>query len=85
MPKVYQHAAARRDLVEHFIYLAESAGLEIAEQFLTDAEASFNALAERPMIGTPLMLRHPDLASIPAPETKKARSESIWLVAEWSG
>jgi toxin ParE1/3/4 len=64
MPKVYQHAAARRDLVEHFIYLAESAGLEIAEQFLTDAEASFNALAERPMIGTPLMLRHPDLAGL---------------------
>jgi len=64
MPKVYQHAAARRDLVEHFIHLAESAGLEIAEKFLTDAEASFNALAERPMIGTPLALRHPDLAGL---------------------
>jgi toxin ParE1/3/4 len=33
MPKVYQHAAARRDLVEHFIYLAESAGLGSRSSF----------------------------------------------------
>lgn len=30
MPKVYQHAAARRDLIEHFVYLAENAGLRQA-------------------------------------------------------
>lgn len=27
MPTVHQHAAARRDLVEQFVYLAEQAGL----------------------------------------------------------
>ena len=59
MPKVYQHAAAKRDLVEHFVYLAENAGLAIAERFLTNAEASFNDLAGQPMIGAPLTLRHP--------------------------
>ena len=42
MPKVYQRAAARRDLVEHFVYLAENASLDIAERFLTNAEAGFN-------------------------------------------
>lgn len=42
MPTVYQHAAARRDLVEQFVYLAEEAGLDTAERFLTNAEASFN-------------------------------------------
>lgn len=31
MPKIYQRAAARRDLVEHFVYLAENANLETAE------------------------------------------------------
>ena len=40
MPKVYQRAVARRDLVEHFVYLAENAGLDIAERFLTNAPTS---------------------------------------------
>ena len=48
MPKVYQRATARRDLVEHFIYLAENAGLDTAERFLTSAEASFGDLALQP-------------------------------------
>ena len=64
MPKVYQRAAARRDLVEHFVYLGENAGLNTAERFLTNAEASFNDLAVQPMIGAPLTLRHPDLAGM---------------------
>lgn len=37
MPTVYQHAAARRDLVEQFVYLAEEAGLDTAEGFLASA------------------------------------------------
>ncbi|MFZ2650141.1 MAG: type II toxin-antitoxin system RelE/ParE family toxin [Burkholderiaceae bacterium] len=64
MPKVYQRAAARRDLVEHFVYLAENAGLNTAERFLTNAEVSFNDLAGQPMIGMALTLRHPDLAGL---------------------
>ncbi len=64
MPKVYRRAVAKRDLVEHFIYLAENAHLEIAERFLTNAEASFNDLADQPMIGAPLGLRHPELVGL---------------------
>lgn len=64
MPKVYQRAVARRDLVEHFVYLAENAGLDIAERFLTNAATSFNELADQPMIGSPLTLRHPELAGM---------------------
>ena len=64
MPMVYQRAAARRDLVEQFVYLAEQAGLDTAERFLTNAEASFNDLARQPMIGAPLTLRHPNLAGM---------------------
>ena len=64
MQKVTQRAAARRDLVEHFVHLAENAGPDTAERFLTHAEASFNDLAGQPMIGAPLKLRHPELADI---------------------
>ena len=45
MPTVTQREAARRDLVEHFVYLAENAGLDVAERFLSNAEASFTELA----------------------------------------
>jgi len=64
MATVYQRAAARRDLIEHFVYLAENAGLDTAERFLANAEASFSDLAGQPMIGAPLTLRHPDLAGM---------------------
>jgi toxin ParE1/3/4 len=64
MPMVYQHAAARRDLVEQFVYLAGEAGLDTAERFLTCAEASFNDLARQPLIGAPLTQHHPDLATM---------------------
>ena len=56
--------AARRDLVEHFAYLAENAGLDIAERFLTCAEASFSGLCRQPLMGAPLTLSHPELAGM---------------------
>jgi len=59
MPTVFQRAAARNDLMEHFVYLAENAGLNVAERFLTNAEASFNDLAEQPKMGAQLKLKNP--------------------------
>lgn len=50
MPTVIQREAARRDLVEHFVHLAEAAGLDVAERFLTQAEASFLDLACQPNV-----------------------------------
>jgi hypothetical protein len=38
MRRVYKRPEARRDLIEHFVYLAEEAGEEVAEKFLTQAE-----------------------------------------------
>jgi toxin ParE1/3/4 len=61
MPRVTKREAARRDLVEHFVYLAENAGVDVAERFLSSAEASFADLARQPMIGAPLTLKHPVL------------------------
>jgi toxin ParE1/3/4 len=64
MGRVYRRAAARRDLVEHFVHLAESAGAEMAERFLNSARFSFEALAKQPMIGAPIQTRSPVLAGM---------------------
>lgn len=64
MPRIDQREAARRDLIAHFVYLAENAGLDVAGRFLTQAEATFADLARQPMIGAPLHLKHPDLAHV---------------------
>ena len=64
MAAVYRRAAARRDLIEHYVYLAEHAGEETAERFLANAEASFNDLANQPRIGAPLLLKVPELAGL---------------------
>ena len=62
MGQVSARATARDDLVDHFVYLAESASLETAERFLARAEESFTDLASHPDMGSPLALRHCDLA-----------------------
>ena len=64
MPKVYRRATARRDLIDHFVYLAENASVDTAERFLAHAEASFDDLAEQPMMGAPLTLKSPELAGL---------------------
>jgi toxin ParE1/3/4 len=64
MPSVFQREAAKRDLVEHFVYLAENAGLDVAERFLDHARASFEELSRQPKMGAPVTLKHPDLAGM---------------------
>jgi toxin ParE1/3/4 len=64
MPQISQREAARRDLVEHFVYLEEQAGLDLAERFLSHAQVSFEELARQPMICAPLPHAQPDLSGI---------------------
>ena len=85
MPSVYQHAAARLDLVEQFVYLAEEAGLDRAERFLASAEASFNDLARQPMIGAPLTLRQPNLATMRKWRIKDFESHLIFYIPHSDG
>jgi toxin ParE1/3/4 len=54
MPRVFKRAAARRDLVQHYVYLAENAGDAVADRFLECAESSFAALSEHPEMGAAL-------------------------------
>jgi len=44
MARLYQRAAARRDLVEHYVHLAENASLETAERFLDNVRVSLDVL-----------------------------------------
>jgi toxin ParE1/3/4 len=64
MPQVTQRLVARNDLIKHFIYLAENAGLDIADRFLTNAETTFTLLAEQPMLGVDLTLQRSDLTGL---------------------
>ncbi|MDR3419216.1 MAG: type II toxin-antitoxin system RelE/ParE family toxin [Nevskia sp.] len=64
MPRVYKRGTAELDLEEHYLYLAENAGANIADRFLGNAEASFADLAGQPGIGSPMHLRNSELASL---------------------
>lgn len=46
------------------MYLAENAGSNVADRFLANSEASFGDLALQPGIGSPLLLRSPELAGM---------------------
>ena len=45
MADVFIRPAARRDLVERFVYLVERAGEATADRFLANAKATFSKLA----------------------------------------
>jgi len=59
MPKINRRKIAENDLVDCYIYLAENVSLAMADQFLKNAEASFNELALNPLMGSPLILQNP--------------------------
>jgi toxin ParE1/3/4 len=61
---VYKRASAERDLIEHYVYLAEQAGMETAERFLATADESFEELSRYPGLGVGLSLRSPKLAGL---------------------
>lgn len=64
MSVVTKRATAKRDLIDHFVYLAENASVDVADRFLANAEASFNVLSQQPSMGAPLTFRHPDLTDM---------------------
>lgn len=85
MPAVYQRAAARNDLVEHFVYLAENAGLDVAERFLTNAEASFDDLAQQPKMGAQLKLKNQALSGVRKWRVKDFDNHLIFYVPHQDG
>lgn len=82
---VFTRPAARRDLVEHYVYLAENAGEEIADRFLANAEARFTGLTEYPEMGVPLRLRQPELAGLRKWQVKDFEKFLIFYLARRDG
>jgi toxin ParE1/3/4 len=64
MAQVQKRATAKRDLVQHYVYLAETAGIETAERFLLQADASFADLAIHPGMGVALTVHRSELAGM---------------------
>ncbi len=85
MPRVFKRAAARRDLVEHYVYLAENAGEPIADRFLACAEASFVSLSEHPERGAALTLRRPALAELRKWRIREFENFLIFYVSRTNG
>lgn len=62
--KIYRSKQARADILQCFVYLAENAGIAIAERFLKNTQLSFELLSQNPLIGSQLKLKNPKLAEI---------------------
>jgi toxin ParE1/3/4 len=70
MPKVLRQPAAKRDLIHHYVYLAEHASLETAKKFRRSVAATYVKLAQNPRIGAPrpsTQLPQADLRIFPVP------------------
>src|SRR5437870_3088737 len=64
MPTVKTRVAAKRDLVVHFAYIGERAGVAAAERFAQASESSFAELARHPEIGAPGKIRRGRFAGV---------------------
>jgi toxin ParE1/3/4 len=53
MGRTVVRPAARRDLIRHFAYLGENAGIATARRFQQAARFTFDELAAAPRIGSP--------------------------------
>jgi toxin ParE1/3/4 len=62
MGHIERSAAARADLISHFVYMAQEASEAIAVRFLDRAQESFGLLAEQPKIGPAVPTKSPALA-----------------------
>jgi toxin ParE1/3/4 len=61
---VFQRPAARRDLIEHYVYLAENAAETLADRFLTRAQESFSQDPRQPLMSSPVASRRRALAGL---------------------
>jgi toxin ParE1/3/4 len=64
MARITQRPAARRDLMHHFVYLTEHAGLETAQRFRQAAQETYAELAEMPQIGVSGKVRQGRFADV---------------------
>jgi toxin ParE1/3/4 len=62
-PQVFRRPRARRDVVEHAVYISAE-NLEAAERFLDAIEQAFTLLVKNPAIGSSRELSNPRLVGL---------------------
>ncbi len=66
MARVIKRVAAKRDLMDHFVFLGDKASVDVARRFLHACNVSFQALAHMPELGTQRSFRNPRFSSVRA-------------------
>ena len=61
---VVRSEAARADLLDHYVYLAEEASEAVAERFWQRLEESFRLLASQPHVGPAVPTTNPELRNV---------------------
>ena len=51
MARVLKREAAKRDLIQQWVWYAENAGIEVADRFLEAADSTLKLLASQPESG----------------------------------
>ena len=64
MPRIILRGSARRDLVEHFVFIGENTSEEASRRFLASANRTFEDLARMPRMGAARRFRNPKFADV---------------------
>jgi toxin ParE1/3/4 len=64
MARVVKREAAKRDLIQRWVWYAENATLEVADRFLNAADDAIAAAAKHPESGQPVFSGRRDLQSM---------------------
>jgi toxin ParE1/3/4 len=85
MATVFKRAAARRDLVDQYVYLAQNADLDTADRFPVCAERTFTHLLQQPRMGAPLTCSRGELAGLRKWRIEEFESFLIFYLAHSRG
>ena len=61
MAGVVKREAAKRDLIQRWVWYAENASIEVADRFLVAADATLRELVRHRLSGQVVLCRRPDL------------------------
>jgi toxin ParE1/3/4 len=61
MARVLKREAAKRDLIQQWVWYAENANIEVADRFLRAADSTLNLLSTQPESGAVFFVRKPEL------------------------
>jgi toxin ParE1/3/4 len=64
MARVLKREAAKRDLIQQWVWYAENASIEIADRFLQASDKTLNLLSTQPQSGIPLFVRKIELQNM---------------------